>query len=1587
MCRKTVFLLVWAFAILGLTATIGQTPSYAYAQDAGQPDSWSLQILEADNSHVLLELSLVSFDSEVVIHDGIEYRRLHVPEWPYWGQPGQPYLPMYSVPLGMPEPGTPQIAVVEAESETVEGVLLYPAPALELGGDEEAPQIVEVFALDAESYGADAFVPGPLAEAAAIGFLRDQPLFQLRMYPFQYNPQRRELRVYRRLKLLVAFPQRTLSLAGADQAQPSPVFDRILGRTLLNYDSLPRPISSSPPPSLVTLDTLDAGPKVKLLVEQRGLYRVTYDDLSDIAPELVQGDPRNLELRNRGATIPIRFEGEADGNFDPGDSFLFYGQAIESDYTRYNVYWLSDSGAPGLRMAQRDGTPDAGTTPTAFSDSRHYEEDNTYWQALPNGEGKDHWFWDKLSVNSPTAVSVDYAFSLHHVAASGPDGEIRLMLHGLTSGEHLMQLRLNGTDLLSSAEQAWSGQVAKLYEVPVSQSLFVEGTNHLRVESALPEGQQVSQVYVNWFEVTYQDTFVAEQDHLRFSAPSTGTLTFEVSEFSTSGVELFDITDPAAPVQITGYAVEPDGGDYRLRFSDGATTDHQYLAQRTDQLPTPAIQLDEPSSWKSTANGATYVIITHPSFYDALQTLAAHRSSQGETVVIAKTDDVYDEFNDGIYDPHAIRSFLEYAYENWAPPPVYVLLVGDASLDPKNNLGSSYSDLLPAYYVDTPSFGQSPNDAWYAKVHGKDDYPDVIVGRIPARWVTDINAVTDKLLVYEGSPPSGGWMRRALLVADDNDPRFRQDMDTIAGLLPPSITPMRMYNYDPTTSVKKEVETGALLLAYSGHGWTHQWSWWGDHWIFNQSDVQNLRYGNKAPFMTAANCLNGFFADYDSARSMAEEFLVVRGRGGIASWASASYGFPNTNSVMLEELYRALLLDSDSTLGSATTTARIQAYLYHPDGPLSLFEVFTYFGDPAVRLNMPPTLELEGQDSTDPITMGDCLTYTLTYTVSGAEQARDLILVDTLPPGVLYQSASPPPSSIYAQSLTWNLGDTPAGSYTTTITARVGTIGLEHGQILQNQAHLYDATGGDQFLQIETTVHDVPIAGLSASNDSPTELGDGTTLSAGITSGTNVAYTWDFDDGSPTRTGTPIQHTYPAIGTYRAQVTATNGVSSQSLTTTVTIVDVPPVASFASSSPDRIGQITTFQSTSIGTNLTYRWDFGDESPPVSGQMPTTAHTYTHTDTYTVTLTISNSVGNSTALGTVNIIPQLDPPLASFNSSSPDKVGQTTVFVNTSQDGGDDDENIAYTWHFADGSSSHDKHPTHAYAAPGTYLVSLTINNSVGSDTFSDTVLITNVPITGLAINHDSPTTQGHITTLSAATASGTNISYLWALGDGTSSTGPSLTHTYETVGNYTVVLTATNSMGSQVTTATVTIVDEPIAGLSISHSGPTTLGDSTTFTGSIAAGTNVSYLWDLGDGTASTLENPMHTYPAVGDYTVTLTATNGWGSLVRVDTVSILDVPISGLSLSHDGPTPLGTPTTLTATVATGTNVVYNWELGDGHTATGPHLAHTYAVPGTYHVTVTAINGTGEHVASTDVTILDSARSIFLPLIYRNSSP
>ncbi len=120
-----------------------------------------------------------------------------------------------------------------------------------------------------------------------------------------------------------------------------------------------------------------------------------------------------------------------------------------------------------------------------------------------------------------------------------------------------------------------------------------------------------------------------------------------------------------------------------------------YLALTPDRWLTPAeIVRDAPSDLLSTTNGADYIVISHPEFLPAAQTLATYRAGHLPRTKVVDVVDVYDEFGYGLSVPEAIRAFLRHAYDNWEPPaPTYAVFMGDGTYDPKEYLGKGEREL------------------------------------------------------------------------------------------------------------------------------------------------------------------------------------------------------------------------------------------------------------------------------------------------------------------------------------------------------------------------------------------------------------------------------------------------------------------------------------------------------------------------------------------------------------------------------------------------------------------------------------------------------------------------------------------------------------------------------------------------------------------------------------------------------------------------------------------------------------------------------------------------------------------------------
>lgn len=535
-----------------------------------------------------------------------------------------------------------------------------------------------------------------------------------------------------------------------------------------------------------------------------------------------------------------------------------------------------------------------------------------------------------------------------------------------------------------------------------------------------------------------------------------------------------------------------------------------------------------------------------------------------------------------------------------------------------------------------------------------------------------------------------------------------------------------------------------------------------------------------------------------------------------------------------------------------------------------------------------------------------------------------------------------------AVSYTWNFGD---GQNATT----------------QNPTHTYAADGtytvtltatnpcGTNTFTQNVTILTPPTAAFTA-----TPLSGCGPLTVQFTSNSSanaVTYNWLFPGGNPASSSAQNPTVvYNTPGTYTVTLTVSNGAGSNTAAQQSYITVNPgPTAGFTSSVN---GATVSFTNTS-GNAVSYSWAFGDGQTSTA-QNPT--HTYAADGTFTVTLTATNPCGAATFTQTVVIV---TPPTAAFIATPTSGCGPLTVQFTSNSSA----NTVTYNWSFPGGNPANSsvQNPTVVYNTPGTYAVTLIVGNAAGSDT---TILANYITV------NPGPT-AGFTSSTNGATATFTNTSinsntYSWNFGDGQTSTTQNPTHTYGSDGTYTVTLTATNACGTNTFTQTVTILTPPTAGFSaspISGCGPLTV----QFTNGSSANAT-SYSWSFPGGTpaSSTAQNPSVTYATPGNYSVTLTVSNGAGSNTSTQTnyITVNPGPTAGFTSSTSGATATFTNTSVNA-------ATYSWDFGDNSSSTTQNPAHTYANDGTYTVTLTATGPCGIATFTQTVVIITSPNAGF----------
>ncbi|HVM88599.1 MAG TPA: PKD domain-containing protein [Puia sp.] len=478
-----------------------------------------------------------------------------------------------------------------------------------------------------------------------------------------------------------------------------------------------------------------------------------------------------------------------------------------------------------------------------------------------------------------------------------------------------------------------------------------------------------------------------------------------------------------------------------------------------------------------------------------------------------------------------------------------------------------------------------------------------------------------------------------------------------------------------------------------------------------------------------------------------------------------------------------------------------------------------------------------------------------------------------------------------------------------------------------------------------------------------------------------TSWNWNFGDIINNTANTPnATHTYNSPGTYTVTLTINGG----STATQTIIVNSPPTVKFAVS--DSTGcfplNVQFYDQSTPGSSgaaiVNWRWDFGDGVIDTTGiKNPSHIYNLANPTGFPVTLQVVDANGCSGVVPKTKYIVIQDGVSPSFDiiASVGCKSPITVNLNNTSSS--PTGYPVSYTWSFGDGSpNSNATSPPHTYLTSGNYNIKLVVASQKGcSDSLTKIANIVAGNVSSSFTAPDSVCVNTPINFNNTSTPTPTISN--WNFGDGTSSNAIDTTKIYTTAGIYNVKLT--NTFGSCIDSfiKKVVILNPAVANFSAS---PLVSCDSLFTVNFIDQSTGASkWLWNFGDGTTSSQQNPTHTYKGYGNYNITLTvynASNCGGTITKNQYIKNAKPTVQLSQINAGGCIPYSFTPILTDSTIDGIKS-YLWDFGDGTTSTsGVPPTHVYNNVGTYPVKLTITTNGGCTATTVDTVKVGSIKPI-----------
>ncbi|MFN8299452.1 MAG: PKD domain-containing protein, partial [Chitinophagales bacterium] len=437
--------------------------------------------------------------------------------------------------------------------------------------------------------------------------------------------------------------------------------------------------------------------------------------------------------------------------------------------------------------------------------------------------------------------------------------------------------------------------------------------------------------------------------------------------------------------------------------------------------------------------------------------------------------------------------------------------------------------------------------------------------------------------------------------------------------------------------------------------------------------------------------------------------------------------------------------------------------------------------------------------------------------------------------------------------------------------------------------------------------------------------------------GNGLSYLWKLNDTLTTTITNPYCIYTQERRKVVLYVTDQNGCKD-SIAFRISVTDID--AGFVANKTEACaGESIKFTSTSpiIGTGRF--WDFGDGTTSTSTN-PTKV--YSNPGIYTVKLTAIDGPCRDT-LVKVNYITITTGFAVSFTADATQGC-ETPFTVNFSNNtpGG-----ATFNWTFGDGTTSNAENPSKTFTTNGTFSVSLTVTDTTGCSVTGVVPAMVSTSLPRPRFKSDTLGCPGNGIAFNNISLDA--VSYMWNFGDGDTSSVKSPNHIFDQVGDYTVTLTAFNSLGCDSSITKVVHIDTVHVDFAVNQTFSPCPPFVALFT-SNANKPNLKYFWDFGDGGTDTAANPTHIYFYPGIYTVKMVGKTAYGC---TDTIVYKDlIVVQGPSgVFAVNPTEGCVPLNVNFSAVVSTNTLSFWsDMGDGRVVNDSlAFSHAYTQVDSFH--------------------------------------